>query len=151
MEKLELDILESNYYDKKKESVIIKLTADDIIKMEHKFYQLNKDLDDKLQLVADVKDLLIVDGDAEEIRSSIMSLIEEAELCDDGITTLKKQIAETLKDIKNGYIENTTVVYYIDDQDKGMMHLYLASGDYYMGRDLLKEEKQTKLKIAVNE
>lgn len=148
MEKLELDILEANYYDKKKESVIIKLNPDDIIDMEHTFYQLNKDLDEKLQLVADIKDLLIVDGDAEEIKQSIISLVDGAEICDDGITTLKKQIAETLKDIKNGYVENTTVVYYIDDQDKGMMHLYLANGEYYMGRDLLKEEKQTKLKIV---
>ncbi len=56
---------------------------------------------------------------------------------------------ETVKDasytLKRGYSENEEKVFFVDDQENGLMHIYDSFGVHQESRKLLPNEKQSRL------
>jgi hypothetical protein len=140
--------LEDNCYKKTKETVSIKLTDHTRQELEHKFAELSKDMKNKTDFIDDIKDLMNLD-DSDMIKDSIIQLVEVTEFSLSGVKTLKKQIADILNNLKNGFVQEETIVYWIDDRDSGEMIIYLADGNFYEKRKFSEDDRQTTLKMVV--
>jgi hypothetical protein len=140
--------LEDNCYKKTKETVSIKLTDHTRQELEHKFAELSKDMKNKTDFIDDIKDLMNLD-DSDMIKDSIIELVEVTEFSLSGVKTLKKQIADILNNLKNGFVQEETIVYWMDDRASGEMLIYLADGNFYEKRKFSEDDRQTTLKMVV--
>ena len=140
--------LEDNCYKKTKETVSIKLTDHTRQELEHKFAELSKDMKNKTDFIDDIKDLMNLD-DSDMIKDSIIQLVEVTEFSLSGVKTLKKQIADILNNLKNGFVQEETIVYWMDDRASGEMLIYLADGNFYEKRKFSEDDRQTTLKMVV--
>jgi len=140
--------LEDNCYKKTKETVSIKLTDHTRQELEHKFAELSKDMKNKTDFIDDIKDLMNLD-DSDMIKDSIIELVEVTEFSLSGVKTLKKQIADILNNLKNGFVQEETIVYWMDDRASGEMLIYLADGNFYEKRKFSQDDRQTTLKMVV--
>lgn len=139
--------LEDNCYKKTKETVSIKLTDFTRQELEHRFAELSKDMKAKTDFIDDIKDLMNLD-DSDMIKDSIMELVEVSEFSTVGIKTLKKQIADILNNLKNGFIQEESIVYWMEDRSSQEMLIYLADGNFYEKRKFSEEYRQTTLKMV---
>jgi hypothetical protein len=140
--------LEDNCYKKTKETVSIKLNDHTRQELEHKFAELSKDMKNKTDFIDDIKDLMNLD-DSDMIKDSIIELVEVTEFSLSGVKTLKKQIADILNNLKNGFVQEETIVYWMDDRASGEMLIYLADGNFYEKRKFSEDDRQTTLKMVV--
>jgi hypothetical protein len=141
------EVLEADYYEKKKEYVIIKLDDEKVKELEHQFTELSKELHTKIDIIDHIKELMSVDADDEEqLRESIYDFISVNDMPVKGIKTLKKELSVIMTDLKKGFQEVLMVVYLMEDRTNKKMLTYLETGEFYSERDIADSEKQLKIK-----
>lgn len=60
----------------------------------------------------------------------------------EGIKQYETGIGDALCNLERGYSENVENVFFVDDQDAGLMHTYKANGEFHSSRKLHPEERQ---------
>lgn len=139
--------LEANFYKKQKETVVIKLTEETRAELEHQYVEVSTKLKEKIDFIDSIKELMNIDiDDVQQLKDSLYEHTEMAELCGEGVKTLKKQAEKLITSLKKGHYEQECIVYYMDDRLSGKMLVYLEDGTFYEERPFSEGEMQTKIK-----
>lgn len=97
--------------------------------------------DEKLQLKDSVVD------ESTTIMDQTKEFKEIKKEFDTAIKKSKESVSDALTRIKKGFSENEEKVYYIDDQEAGIMNVVDANGEILYTRKLFPDERQTEAKF----
>lgn len=92
---------------------------------------------------AETKDFVV--NEATQIMEQSAQMKRILKEFQDAIKKNKSALQDALVTLKRGYSDNEEKVFYIDDQDAGMMDVYDSFGEFQYSRKLRPEEKQTRV------
>jgi len=142
---IEPELLKDNCYVEREEEIRHDFSEEEIKLLKHELFDISARVSNRNKFKSLAADLMSESVEAELIIEKVRNY-SFGNIGDIGLKQMKKDFANKLESIVQGYEIKMQTVYGFDDQEAGFMNFYTSDGHYCYQKPLTHLQKQLRIK-----